>query len=337
VTESALEEHDIELIHEDRLAFVLDFLHAKTDLHDFDGMLDRIRDGDRQALAEYGSYSLQLSNTATWDGWTGPESPDTICHALNTMVAQAEMEWTTSSTPPPPASTTPDVIAQPACPEPPDRDLSLASDISGILHQISPRETAPTTKGPIAAPPITPSCNGPAADDSPPSTGIRWREYARSAGFDTKWLSSAAQEILDMISRVLIAGKGWGISDAQRGQHKHIEFSPSRMSRHGQKRNRRTYQRQCTHLIDLGLLLEVERRPNGALVVAPGWWAPHYTSDAIAVWIEAARRYRRGLECRTRAAVMSQSDPQNVAPMSHPPVRTQIDRIHNDNKEFGDV
>lgn len=284
-------------MNEGRLAAVLDFLRGRIGPVDLPGLLQRLRDGDPKASSEYANLTLRLTQPSTWAEWPGPERPDTICRTLNGLVERVRTANEASHLLPPPPTV------------PPLQSLSAPTTAPGIS---TIAEALCSALDAVPAPQALAEADKKDGHQHEgrqvPSSGIsRWRDLARGAGLDPKFLPNSAIELLDMLSRVLIEGRGWGRNDRMRSLRRDIPFSPSAMSKHGQKRDRRTYQRQCKFLIELGLVLELRRTADGARVIAPAWWEPHYTRDGLSVWREAARRFARGRDCRDDAAVVSQS------------------------------
>jgi len=317
--------HEGATISEDRLAVILNYLRERTGLRDFPALVDRIRDGDRHAAQEYREHTLCLARKDTWGEWSGPESPDSICRCLNSIVTHAQTAWAPASPPIPPPTEAPRDQAPPVL-LPSSGTMSAAEIVTEILSAVRP----------------TGSASNSAATDSPirhlnwtpTNYAVRWRDLARAAGFDFKRMSAAAIEILDMLARVLIEGKGWGPKDRMRGKHRVVQLSPSRMSAHGQERNRRTYQRQYARLVALGLVLELRREPGGTRVVAPAWWEPYYTNDGLDVWKEATRRLENVDDCRGNAPATPQVDPEFAAPVPHHPVRRRSQPSRRDQNGF---
>ena len=300
------------LMDEARLAEALRYLSRKIGLPDFWALLARIRTGDPQALADYAHFSVAISIAGTWSDWAGPEPPDTICRTLRALVERASTRCEPSPPPPPPPATP----SLPPLPPPPKTLPPGVSTVAEALLAVPKAAPAPRAR---AAEEYKENGDHERQDRRVPSSGTpRWRDLARAVGLDPRALPGAAVELLDMVSRVIVAGKGWGPSDRLRGQHREIVLSPSRLSKHGQGHDRRTYQRQYKRLLELGLLLELRRLPNGACVVAPAWWEPYYTSDGFSVWARAAQRVQDEARCRTVAAVLSQSEPGLPQPCRTP-------------------
>lgn len=114
-----------------------------------------------------------------------------------------------------------------------------------------------------------------------------WRILAEVAGFPISRLQPAESELLDMLDRVIIRGKGWGLNDILRGLHKSIPLSPKNLSRKGKRKSPRTYQRAIHNLDQLGLILCDGTSSNQLRTYAPAWWTNNLDGHALQVWQRA--------------------------------------------------
>lgn len=115
-----------------------------------------------------------------------------------------------------------------------------------------------------------------------------WRILAAVAGFPISRLQPAESELLDMLDRVIIRGKGWGLNDILRGLHKSIPLSPKNLSRKGKRKSPRTYQRAIHNLDQLGLILFDGTSSNQLRTYAPAWWTDNLDGHALQVWQQAS-------------------------------------------------
>lgn len=119
-------------------------------------------------------------------------------------------------------------------------------------------------------------------------TGHTWREIATLAGFPIPRLNKGEREILDMVSRVLIQGKGWGRSDKLRNIRVDVRISPREMADHGSKLHVRTYQRSLGRLLALGLLIRKCTGVDQVSIYGVAWWPDVADEEAIEIWSKAA-------------------------------------------------
>ncbi len=145
-----------------------------------------------------------------------------------------------------------------------------------------------------------------------------WRIVAISAGFPINSLRTAEVEILDLIDRVVIQGKGWGLKDELRGLYEDIPLSPAKLSWHGNKKSPRTYQRSIRRLDQLGLIINRGIGSDQLRSYSPAWWTSDFNDHARQVWQQAAAIFNSpgssGYICRTAVAPVTPLCRSHVAP-----------------------
>ena len=145
-----------------------------------------------------------------------------------------------------------------------------------------------------------------------------WRILAAVAGFPIARLQPAESELLDMLDRVIIRGKGWGLNDILRGLHESIPLSPKNLSRKGKRKSPRTYQRAIHNLDQLGLILCDGTSSNQLRTYAPAWWTDNLDGHALQVWQQAAKIFNsprsNGRLCRSTVAPVTPLCRSRVAP-----------------------
>lgn len=152
-------------------------------------------------------------------------------------------------------------------------------------HQSTPQKTMKITLSPKGIETSRPG-NQTTYSSSPPLPP--WNELADKAGFPKRVLTKSDKEILSMINRVLINGKGWGPNDSMRGKWEWVVLQPSKLAYHGQKMSTRTYQRSIKHLLDLGLIVHVGNGNDGTRKFIPAWWPTDSIESSISEWERAA-------------------------------------------------
>lgn len=145
-----------------------------------------------------------------------------------------------------------------------------------------------------------------------------WRKLAALADFPVSRLQPAESELLDMLDRVIIRGKGWGLNDILRGLHKSVPLSPKNLSRNGKRKSPRTYQRAIHNLDQLGLILCDGTSSNQLRTYAPAWWTDNPDAHALQVWQRATEIFNspgsNGHLCRTTVAPVTHLCRSRVAP-----------------------
>lgn len=119
-----------------------------------------------------------------------------------------------------------------------------------------------------------------------------WRTIATNAEFPLERLRSAESEILDMIERVVVRGKGWSKKDKLRDIRDRIPISPRKLSKHGKKLSPRTYERAIRRLEQLGLLKHESTGANQIRVFSPGWWPSQSAEKALTIWVRATATFQ---------------------------------------------
>lgn len=145
-----------------------------------------------------------------------------------------------------------------------------------------------------------------------------WRIIATAADLPIECLRPAEIELLDIIERVVIRGRGWGKKDRLRDVRDRTPLSPRKLSRHGQKKSPRTYQRAIRRLTSLGLLIHQDTGSDQVRVYSPAWWLVESSDEAVGIWRLADVALRdsnsKKPNCRSNAAPMTTSCHTSVAP-----------------------
>jgi len=150
-----------------------------------------------------------------------------------------------------------------------------------------------------------------------------WRAIATVIGFPVEQLWSAEEEILDMIERVVIRGKGWTKKDKLRSIRDRIPISPRKLSKHGKKLSPRTYERSIKRLMRLGLLKHESTGTDQIRVFSPGWWPAESPADAVDIWKQADN----ALHSLKKSLSHSRTDDSQMANSSRSPVAPPVPGI----------
>lgn len=261
------------------------YLEPRLGIPDFEGLVRRAHSGDGEAIRDYVSQTVKLTMACTWEDWPGPPTPDEVCHWMTAMVGEAvvvqepapcasQHEAYTFTDPGPADAPTSGLFSGRQFRGPLEPDIALLAQKCGFVGP------------PALDSDDTMATGGEGQVGSFPA----WRDCARKAGFPTKRLSNPATEILTMVHRVLIAGRGWGPKDPERGKRRSIVLSPKRMSKKGGKLRPRSYQIGRAELVEFGLLIIVGKNKHGALEVVPAWWTPVSGLESTDVWETARQR-----------------------------------------------
>ena len=134
---------------------------------------------------------------------------------------------------------------------------------------------------------------------------------ATVAEFPLEELREAEVELLDMLERVVIRGKGWHKNDKLRGLRDRIPLIPRMLSQKGKKKSVRTYQRAIRRLEQAGLILCQGTGSDQLRVFSPSWWVVSTPEDALSVWKTASATW---MDITVND---SERRPEDV-PMAHP-------------------
>ena len=151
-----------------------------------------------------------------------------------------------------------------------------------------------------------------------------WRENATLAGFPIPRLRVGEIEILDMVERVLIRGRGWGRADKQRSVRVDIRISPSTMSKHGGELNVRTYQRSLQRLRAIGLLTLQLTGVDQVGIYAPAWWPNLTEGAALDIWSTAADLLAQEADANVKRRTLDAQEAHAGRSAVAPPVRDEM-------------
>lgn len=148
-----------------------------------------------------------------------------------------------------------------------------------------------------------------------------WRALAKLGGFLVESLDPTVRELLDILEKRLIRGKGWHRNDRLKNLRTELNLSPSKLACGRNCPTARTYQRAVKFLIEYGLIVRVGKASDQSGIYRPTWWLCPSSSECIAVWRAAAQIAESKLaerrDCRTAVALVTDPCRTYVAP-DHP-------------------
>ena len=127
---------------------------------------------------------------------------------------------------------------------------------------------------------------------SPSSAIVRWPVYA--APHDHVLMLAAAEiDVMTLMERVIIEGRGWGLADRKKGHHFSIPLIPAKISRRGKKASVSAIEKAIPCLCRLGLLAYVGCGEKHRKLWTPTW-DPRICDSPHAVFERAASLAERG-------------------------------------------
>jgi len=267
--------------------------------------LEMARQGDPGGKRALINLTLPLSRKETWQAWEGHESADDITQDIRDFI-NGLPEKTTLKNQGPRVSR---VIPQGA------RQDNLTNQRQEAIQGRMPPNDASSKANMSKALPQPSQWSGP------------WKDLAIVAEFPLDLLKTGDREILNIVDRVLIQGKGWGPNDRNWNKRSTIRLIPRLLAKHGAKLSKRTYQRSIRNLIDIGLLQVVETCSDGTRNYCPVWWNKPIT-DALAIWKSAATcAYFASTETHSCRSDFADSTGECRSPVAHPvPVKNLTTR-----------
>ncbi len=270
-------------------------------LEDFPSFIAKARTGDPSALHQLNTLTLPLSKKRLWDCWPGPETMEEINSAV-----RIELDFFQ-----------PKIRKKAFQPKPtPQPKTNTFQQVGQILSETNiPLSNTKNPHSKISGPDKNTFSASKLSNPGHP----KWRDFAQAANFPMDRLTKTDKEILSMMDRILIWGHGWGKDDKKKGYQNALPLIPSRLSKKGQRRTPRTYQRTIQHLLTLGLISLVETRLDRIGTFTPSWWQGVNSDSPAQVWIIAAQKqqelnHQMSNQCRTDVAPMSEQCRTNVAP-----------------------
>ncbi len=115
-----------------------------------------------------------------------------------------------------------------------------------------------------------------------------WRRLAAAYAPDVVF-NTAESEVLNVIQRAAVNGRGWGLMDPVKGLHLWIYLMPERIARNGKKPRLHAVKKAIPGLIRLGLLAFVGIGEQGWKRFAASW-NPIFCTEPADVFKRAAQR-----------------------------------------------
>ena len=127
----------------------------------------------------------------------------------------------------------------------------------------------------------------------PAMSPAHWRrladQYLHGLG-----LSTAHEDILNVLQRVVVDGKGWGLKDPMRGRRFAVRLDPSRIAKKGLKCGQSTLERALRYLVRIGIVAYVGLDGKGRKLYTAAW-DPRFTDAPNAVFETAAYSVAMGM------------------------------------------